>query len=262
MDVHLRSISWFGAGFALSGICQQRNQHLFSQNNKGRHCAQTIKGGLVGARLSDAANQFLSSKFLQVIGGLAGLIRNISVAHNFPYLCGKLRCGECSWVGGKCDNSFHHRPHSGLVNVYTRDATSTNVRWEGPCFQLPSIDKGNVHAAQNSKESLQYCLQRLYDPGKLADISPTWQVPAVVHNDLDSQHAFAFAINLDCHLAKMDLENSQIIGRSLDHYFEARPFTVSVSLEGTMLTPLRPKMVLMVFISSGARVRSITLWNT
>ncbi|MCL0102351.1 hypothetical protein M1N93_00080 [Dehalococcoidia bacterium] len=53
------------------------------------------------------------------------------------------------------------------------------------------IAKGNVHTAQSSKKSLQYCLQRLYDPGKLADISPTWQVPAVVHNDGDTAAAGA-----------------------------------------------------------------------
>jgi hypothetical protein len=34
----------------------------------------------------------------------------------------------------------------------------------------------------------------------------------------------------------MHLENSQV-GRSLDHYFQARSFTVPVFLEGTMLTP-------------------------
>src|SRR3990172_4947162 len=56
-------------------------------------------------------------------------------------------------------------------------------------------------------------------------------------NRLASQDAFAFGVQFGRELPEMELENSQIVGRSLDHDFEARLGTVLPMPLGSTFRP-------------------------
>ena len=58
------------------------------------------------------------------------------------------------------------------------------------------------------------------------------QILSIVNNDLNAQDAFAFGIHLGGDLPEMELENRQVIRRSLEHDFAARCFVALMS-EGT-----------------------------
>src|SRR6266498_904319 len=61
-------------------------------------------------------------------------------------------------------------------------------------------------------------LQMTNDFGKLIQRPPdTTQILGVRDDHLDAEHAFAFAIDLQNQLAIVNLEDRQVIGRSLDH---------------------------------------------
>ena len=61
------------------------------------------------------------------------------------------------------------------------------------------------------------------------------QFCGVVRNGLDAEHAFAFGINLQRQSAAVQLEDGQIIRRSLDRDFPFSRSTLPLAVLGTML---------------------------
>ena len=61
------------------------------------------------------------------------------------------------------------------------------------------------------------------------------QFCGVVCHGLDVEHAFAFDIDLPCQLAAVQLEDGQILRRSLDHHLPSSRSTLPLPVLGTML---------------------------
>src|SRR3954471_17194563 len=68
-------------------------------------------------------------------------------------------------------------------------------------------------------KSLEYTLQSGYYFGKLLQRATAVELLGVMGHCLDAKHTFAFAIDLEGQLAAVQLEDRQIIGRSLDADF-------------------------------------------
>ena len=80
-------------------------------------------------------------------------------------------------------------------------------------------DKALIDAAQGVGKSLQHRFQPGDQLGKLVQGAAAVELPRVMGNGLDAKHTFAFAIDLHGQLAAVQLEDRQIIGRSLDGDF-------------------------------------------
>src|SRR5882762_9871935 len=71
--------------------------------------------------------------------------------------------------------------------------------------------------------------------GKLLQRPPTIQSLGIVGNGLDAKHAFAFGIDLQTQLAAVQLEDRQIIRRSLDRHFPVGRMLFPSAISRTML---------------------------
>jgi hypothetical protein len=80
-------------------------------------------------------------------------------------------------------------------------------------------DEARVDAAEGIGKSLQQGLQSAHDLGEVLQRATAAQLARVMDDDLDAKDAFAFAIDLQSQAATMQLEDRQIIGRSLDRDF-------------------------------------------
>src|SRR5579863_5043553 len=113
------------------------------------------------------------------------------------------------------NNSAHRR----FVEVDATDLNLADLRGNGELLQSLVRDKALIQAGQSIHESFQDAFQTGNDLRKLSQGAPTVQFLRVVGHGLDAQHTFALGINLQGQLAAMQLEDRQIIGRSLDRDF-------------------------------------------
>ena len=118
---------------------------------------QTVAGGLVAARVGKMPDKGFSRQLPKIVGGLTGLVAD--VRYNLPHLGGEFGCGESSRLEGEGNNSFHHRPHSGLVDIHAADTGCAHLRGKSPGLHRPGVDKRNIHAIQNRHEPVQHILQ-------------------------------------------------------------------------------------------------------
>jgi len=80
-------------------------------------------------------------------------------------------------------------------------------------------DKALIDAAQGVGKSLRHSFQSRHDLGERIQRAAAVEFPRVMGHGLDAKHTFAFAIDLHGQLAAVQLEDRQIIGRSLDGDF-------------------------------------------
>ena len=80
-------------------------------------------------------------------------------------------------------------------------------------------DEALIDAAQSIGKSLEYGFQSRHHFWKLVQRTAALQFLRVVGNCFDAKDAFAFAVDLERQLAAAQLEDRQIIGRSLDRDF-------------------------------------------
>ena len=85
-----------------------------------------------------------------------------------------------------------------------------------PLLQHAIGDEALIDATQCIHESLQNALGFHHDFGTLLQGTPTPELFRIVHDYFDAKHALAFGINLQRHLAAVQLEDRQIIRRFLD----------------------------------------------
>ena len=227
MDINLGSITWLSSGFAVAGSCKQRDQDLFPQHDEARHSSQALWGGFIVPGVLDPPDQVFAPKFLQIIGSLASMIIGDGIAKDLFNASCKVRRCESSWIDREADDPLHHGPHSRPIDIDTSNSGLPHLRGKRPCVQLPIINERNIHPSQNLQEPFQDTLEQCNHSRKPINPLPTAQLFRVVDDYLDSQDAFAFAIHLDRQLPIMDLEDRQIIDRSLDHDLDSGTLAVA-----------------------------------
>jgi hypothetical protein len=89
-------------------------------------------------------------------------------------------------------------------------------------FQSFVADKAAVHPSKDLDEPFQRFPQTHHDAGEAAQISTTVQFFGVMDQRFQTQHMFAFGIDLQAQASAQDLEDRQIIPRFLDHDFPNR----------------------------------------
>ncbi|MBU2611791.1 MAG: hypothetical protein KJ606_12730 [Chloroflexi bacterium] len=77
---------------------------------------------------------------------------------------------------------------------------------------------------QGIQEAVQDSLQAQNNLREIGQRAATVQFFGIVNDDLNAQNAFAFGVHLGGNLSKVELEDRQVILRSLDHDFAARFF--------------------------------------
>jgi hypothetical protein len=86
-------------------------------------------------------------------------------------------------------------------------------------FQSFLRDEAWINTRKGIHKALQDAFQTGNDLWKALQRSLTVQFQSVVSHRLHAKHAFAFGINLQSQLAAVQLEDRQIIRRSLDRHF-------------------------------------------
>jgi len=110
-------------------------------------------------------------------------------------------------------------PHSGLVKIDATDEGFAHPRGEGEVLEHFISNKTLIDAAQGIGKSLENGFQSGDRVGKLIQRATTVELLRVMSNRFDAKHALAFGIDLERQLAAVQLEDRQIIRRSLDRDF-------------------------------------------
>lgn len=223
MEINLALVFrfWSTSGFSCS--CQDRFDHLFPQDEQGRHFLQTFRDRFIAARVFDFADQVFAAQFFQVIGRLAG---GIGAGRVFLHFGNHVCALEPLRSSGQGDHGLQNRTHSGLVDIHASEAGLSDLGRLVPILQTMIREGSHIHAAQGIQEAVQDFLQPPDNLGELGQRAPAVQLFRVVNDDLDAQDAFAFGIHLGGDLPEVYLEDRQVILRSLDHDFATRFFFV------------------------------------
>src|SRR6516225_4158646 len=107
----------------------------------------------------------------------------------------------------------------GLFTSMPPTGVEAHLRWLGELVQGVIADEGGIHTIQIAQESFQDLPEASDDVGKSLQQPAAAEFLGVVHDGLETKHAFAFGIGLQSQFAEMQLEDRQVIRRCLDHGF-------------------------------------------
>jgi len=211
-------------GVGLGSRSQQRFDGLVHERQESRNGLQSFGNGFISMRPWNFTYQVLASEPFEIVRSLTGAIMGIGGLEDFYDLGLEVRSGQPARIRRERDDRFHDCPDPRAIDVQAANPTGADLGGQGPSIQRPKIDERHIDAVQDTEESIENRFELLGDSRELFDTLATTQLSRVVRNGLDSQYAFAFAIDLECELPKVHLENRQIIDRSLDHDLEPRAF--------------------------------------
>jgi len=89
----------------------------------------------------------------------------------------------------------------------------------GRCSSSSSAMKALIDATESIGKPFQHAFQSPHHLGELLQRATAVELARVMSNRLDAKDAFAFGIDLQSQLAAVQLEDRQIIRRSLDRDF-------------------------------------------
>ena len=175
------------------------------------------------------------------------------MADDLGYLDSKITRPEAFGKGGKGHNRLDDCPHPKLVYINPSHARLTYLRRFRKSFQFALGDPSGVDAPQDAGKTIDHLRQTTDDLRPFFQHFTAMQVFGVVSDRFDAKYAGAFGITLQRQPLEVNLENSHVIHRSLDHNFEARRLLPNLPVRAM----LAPKRVRMIGMSNGLRVRSI-----
>src|SRR3984893_15593970 len=187
-----------------------------AQDEERRHRPETGRQRLVAASVADSADDVLAAEFLQIISGVAGngLWWGLLGARATPSR--HVGGGEAIWRGGQSDQRLEHRAHACLVEIDAPDDGFADLRGCRQLFEQFIGDEALIDATESIGKPFQHAFQSPHHLGELLQRATAVELARVMSNRLDAKDAFAFAIDLQSQLAAVQLEDRQIIGRSLD----------------------------------------------
>jgi hypothetical protein len=103
-----------------------------------------------------------------------------------------------------------------FVQIDTPDHGLPDAGWERKALEHLVADKALIDAAQSFHESLKHAPQPTDDLGEVMQQAPTVELSNILSYSLNAKYALAFGIDLQRQLAAVQLEDCQIIRRSLD----------------------------------------------
>jgi hypothetical protein len=106
-----------------------------------------------------------------------------------------------------------------FVQFDTPDHGLPDAGWERKALEHLVADKALIDAAQSFHESLKHASQPTDDLGEVMQQAPTVELSNILSYSLNAKYALAFGIDLQRQLAAVQLEDCQIIRRSLDRDF-------------------------------------------
>src|SRR5215470_8573826 len=109
--------------------------------------------------------------------------------------------------------------HPCLVQIDASDASFADLRGEREKFEHLVSDKALIDTAESIGKFFEYGFQSGHHLGKHLQRTTTVELLRVMGNGFDAKDAFAFGIDLERQLATAQLEDRQIIRRSLDRDF-------------------------------------------
>src|SRR6266478_1503466 len=139
------------------------------------------------------------------------------------------------------DEERRHRPETGrqrLVAASVADSADdvfADLRGCRQLFEQFIGDEALIDATESIGKPFQHAFQSPHHLGELLQRATAVELARVMSNRLDAKDAFAFSIDLQSQLAAVQLEDRQIIRRSLDRDFPfGRPLGSAVDFR-TML---------------------------
>src|SRR3990172_6288674 len=225
MEIDLALIFRFRPAFGFSCSCQDGFDHLFPQDEQSGHFPQSLGYRFIASRVFYFMHQVFSAQFLQVIGSLAGGVRAGKVFLYFGSQGCALKPLRSDGQGNHC---LQDSLYSGLVDIDACDGSWPNLRRFRPIVQAMIRDESHIHTAQSIQEAVQDFFQAQDNFGEPGQRATAVQFLGIVNNDLNAQDAFVFGIHLGGDLSEVELEDRQVIRRSLEHIFTARFFLVLV----------------------------------
>jgi len=148
------------------------------------------------------------------------LVRSGGLRHRSN--CGR-KLADCkpAWGKGQGQSSAQYGANSRFVDVDAAYPSPADLRWAGKFVQSVIADESGIPTIEISQEAFENLPKAGDDPWKSLEQSAAAQFFAVVDDDLETKHAFAFGIGLQSQSAEMPLEDRQVIHRCLDDGFES-----------------------------------------
>src|SRR5262245_18818123 len=109
-----------------------------------------------------------------------------------------------------------------LVEIDPPNHGLPDPRRQRKLFEHCVADKALIDAAQSLHEPLEQAFQSTDELGEAIQQASAVELSNIVSNSLDAKYAFAFGVDLQSQLAAVQLEDRQIIRRSLDRDFPLR----------------------------------------
>ena len=154
------------------------------------------------------------------------------------------------------------RREARLVQIDTPDRGLPDARRRRQTLEHLVADKALIDAAQSFGESLEHALPSADHLGDVVQQAPTVELSDVMSDSLDAKSALAFGIDLQSQLAAMQLCSLKTV-RSYGGLSTATRHSAARMAPGRYFgRPLSPRIVVIVFRSSGARLRSSRAWKT
>src|SRR5271166_5116420 len=106
-----------------------------------------------------------------------------------------------------------------LIEIDTPNDRFTDPRRRRKTIEHLIADKALIDTTQSLGKSLKHVFQSSDDLGEAIQQAPAVELANIMSNSLNAKYALAFGIDLQRQLAAMQLEDCQIIRRSLDRDF-------------------------------------------
>ena len=206
-----------------------------SENDQRGDRPQTCRDRLIAACPADAADDLFGAQFLQIIGGTAETVLGLAVFSEDPDPRRQFGDSEATGRGRQGNHRLGDPAHARFVEIDSADFGLADLRGSRQTLQQIVGDEALIDAGQRIHEPLQDALERGDDPGEVLQHTSAAQFPGVVGHGFDAKYTFAFGIDLQSQPAAVQLEDRQIIHRSLDRYFPLGPFVLTLPIFGPVL---------------------------
>ena len=217
-------VEWTGvlrppASPMLLGSGEQGFDGFIAENEQRRNGSGPLGNGFVSCGLADAADDLFSAELFQIVGGTTGAVLGGALPAQPVYLFRQLGGGEPLGKRGERQHGLGNPTHARFIEVDPTHLGLAHLRRSWKLLQSLLRDEAWIDARECIHKTLKDALQTGNDLGKLLQRSSTVQLLGVVSHRLNAKHAFAFGIDLQSQLAAVQLEDRQIIRRSLDRDF-------------------------------------------
>ena len=170
---------------------------------------------------TDARNQAFAAHFSEIVGCMSPTILGLAPALLSAYRLGKVLHPQALMTRSQREQRPQHGPHTLRPEIEAGQSLGAHLGWTGDLVQNRRIQERRMGRPQHVQKAQDHLLQRGHQQGQLRQHFPLLQCLDIMGDPFDTQHAFAFVINLQRQQAEVDFEDGQIMSRSLERALQS-----------------------------------------